>query len=193
VTATAHLRRYGEDVQWSVEAARGLAGERLSAQRDRWAHVRGVGALAEQLITELGTGDHLALAAWLHDIGYAESGAQTGFHALDGARLLASLGAPADVVCLVAYHSGSEFEAEERGLANELAAIDRPNQSDIDALTFADMTTSPKGSPIAADERISEILDRYPPESPVHRAVVRSRGYLIECVTRTRQRLAATR
>jgi hypothetical protein len=193
MNATTHVRRYGEHVPWSVEAARHLASEKLSAQRDRWAHVRGVGALAEQLVIELGTGHHLAVAAWLHDIGYAESVAHTGFHALDGARLLASLGAQAEVVSLVAYHSGSECEAEERGLANELAAIDRPSQSDLDALTFADLTTSPKGSPVSADERITEILDRYPPETPVHRAVVRSRAYLIECVTGTQERLAVTR
>jgi hypothetical protein len=184
---------YRDDVQWSVETARTLACEKLSNQDDRWAHVRGVGALAEKLVAELGRDDRLASAAWLHDIGYSESVAQTGFHPLDGVRLLASLSAPAEVVSLVAYHSGSEREAEERGLTDELAHFDRPSQSDLDALTFADMTTSHQGAPISVDQRINEILDRYPPDSPVHRAVARCRTYLVECVTRTQERLAATR
>lgn len=59
-------------------------------------------------------------AAWLHDVGYAESVSVTGFHPLDGGRLLQSLGAPMEIVCLVAYHSGAEFEAEQRGLADDL-------------------------------------------------------------------------
>ena len=180
-------------MQWSVETARTLAREKLSDQDDRWAHVRGVGALAENLVAELGLDKCLASAAWLHDIGYSESVVQTGFHPLDGAHLLESLNAPSQVVSLVAYHSGSEREAEERGLADELAHFDRPTQSYLDALAFADMTISHQGTPISVDQRISEILDRYPPDSPVHRAVARSRTYLIACVARTQERLAATR
>ena len=31
------------------------------------------------------------------------------------------------------------------------------------ALTYCDMTTSPDGEPVAADERLAEIRDRYGP------------------------------
>jgi hypothetical protein len=74
--------------------------------------------------------------------GYDESLAATGFHSLDGATFFRQLrGAPRDLVSLVAYHSGAVFEAERRGLADELAAIDPPPQPVLDALTFVDVTT----------------------------------------------------
>ena len=52
---------------------------------------------------------------WLHDVGYSPDVRVTGFHALDGAVYLRDLGLPPEVVSLVAYHTGAEFEAEERG------------------------------------------------------------------------------
>lgn len=51
------------------------------------------------------------------------------------------------------------------------------------------------GLPLVLDERleerIAEILKRYPPDDPVHRAVSRSYPVLREAVDRTRARLAA--
>ncbi len=66
-----------------------------------------------------GSRDILA-AAWLHDVGYSPDVSVTGFHALDGAVFLRDLGL-LEVVSLVAYHTGAEFEAEERGLEVDLA------------------------------------------------------------------------
>jgi putative nucleotidyltransferase with HDIG domain len=55
----------------------------------RWAHVQGVAARAHSLAPVLGAdADLLEAAAWLHDIGYAPGLADTGLHALDGARYL---------------------------------------------------------------------------------------------------------
>jgi hypothetical protein len=45
----------------------------------------------------------------------------------------------------------------------------------LDALVCADMTTGPAGQTYNFDERMDEILRRYPPESPVHRAITNSR------------------
>ena len=63
----------------------------------------------------------MAAACW-HDLGYAPELVVTGFHPLDGARFLAREGYPARLCALVAHHSAAMFEAEERGLADELAA-----------------------------------------------------------------------
>lgn len=139
---------------------------------------------------------HLAVrvgcAAWLHDIGYAPSLTVTGFHPLDGAHFLRKEGAPETVVSLVAYHSGAMIEAEERGLANELSAFLPPPESDLDALTLLDMSTGPDGARVDPIDRVAEILRRYEPDSPVHRAVTRSRNDLLGACDRARHRLGLT-
>jgi hypothetical protein len=169
---------------WSIEAARSLAGEYLAGLGDRWAHVRAVGEAAENLFHSGVIGETIAVAAWLHDLGYAEPIAVTGLHALDGAQLVKTLGAPQPVVSLVAFHSGAEFEAAERGLANEMREFERPSQADLDALTFLDLTVGPSGDTMRVAERLSEILERYAPAHPVHRAVSRSRDFLMESAAR---------
>jgi hypothetical protein len=45
-------------------------------------------------------------------------------------------------------------------------------------------TTGPTGDRVRAPDRIAEILRRYPPEHPVHRAVTAARGDLIASATR---------
>ena len=121
-------------------------------------------------------------AAYLHDIGYAVP--HTKFHPLDGAVFLQEWGWPDQIVQMVAYHTGAEIEADVRGLANELAAIPRPDQSLIDAVTCCDMTTTPVGATCAPGERIEEILVRYQPGHQVYTSVHRSTPYLLECCER---------
>jgi putative nucleotidyltransferase with HDIG domain len=55
-------------------------------------------------------------AAWLHDIGYSEQVARTGFHPLDGARWLRERGWPAEICRLVAWHTAASVEGNIRGL-----------------------------------------------------------------------------
>lgn len=180
-------------MEWSVERCRGLAADKLAGQADRWAHVSAVAAAAQDIIAQAELSDVVVCAAWLHDIGYADSVEQTGLHALDGARQLESLGAPAELASLVAYHSGAEYEADERGLVEDLHRFPRPLQVNLDALTLADMTTGVTGSRVSIEDRLADILDRYPRAHPVHRAVLRSGTYLIECATRAEQRFALSR
>jgi hypothetical protein len=59
----------------------------------------------------------------------------------------------------------------------------------MDALTFADMTTGPAGQPMTFNQRVDEILRRYPPDDPVHRAIVRAQPLLQTAVERTWRRL----
>jgi hypothetical protein len=125
----------------------------------------------------------------MHDIGYAPALVETGLHSLDGARYLAAQAFPKRLVGLVAHHTGAAFEAEERGLSDDLAQYEREDGPLLDALTCADLTTGPAGEAYTFDQRIEEILTRYGPDSPVHRAITRARPYLAGCVERTMARL----
>jgi HD superfamily phosphodiesterase len=175
---------------WNVARARDLAESCLDDMGDRWLHVQAVGRSAEELQARgLDVSDAVVMAAWLHDVGYGESVADTGFHPVDGARWLVDQGAPPGVVALVAHHSGARFEAEERGLADALAQFPEPDPDQLDVLTLIDMSTSPAGKRVAVSERLDEILNRYPPADPVHRAVTRSRGSLQESAKRAAERL----
>jgi hypothetical protein len=132
--------------------------------------------------TEAGT---VVAAAWLHDVGYAPSVRRsTGFHPVDGALFVRAEGLPAVVVSLVAHHTGAVFEARERGLLNALAEFSKPPELLLDVLTYADMTTGPDGSRVRVEDRVSEILSRYPEDDPVHRAIERATPTLLAAVAR---------
>lgn len=170
-------------MEWTPRTAEELAGSLMSGMGDRWRHVQGV---AERL-GEL-TGDPSCLmAAWLHDIGYAEPLVVTGMHAIDGATYLARAGAPGEVVALVAFHTGAEFEAVERDLADRLGEFCQPDPTALELLTLADLTTDPTGKPVSVAERLDEILSRYDAQHPVHSSVSTSRAELEERCRRALQ------
>ena len=62
----------------------------------------------------------------------------------------------------------------------------------MDALIYADMTTGPAGQHLTFQERIDEILKRYPADDVVHRTISRARPMLGAAVERTRRRLGAS-
>jgi hypothetical protein len=170
--------------------AKSQAEQLIGPLGDRWTHVQVVADEARRVATVLPNEDRdvLVAAAYLHDIGYAPSLNRLGFHPVDGALFLRAHGQER-LACLVAHHSGARFEAEERELEDELAAFPVEDGPVMDALTFADMTTGPAGQPMTLDERISDIRRRYPPDDPVHRAIVRARPLLQAAIERTRVRL----
>lgn len=170
----------------TIDEARQLAGDRISMLRRRWDHVAAVGRLAESLADSAGLPERIVVAAWLHDVGYAPSVEVTRLHGLDGARFLAKQGVSAAVAQLVAYHTGAEFEAEERGLVEELRGFDPPPDADLDLLTLVDMAVGPDGELMVARDRLAEILRRYAGDDPVHRAVSRSGPVLLAAVGRAR-------
>ncbi len=177
----------------SVQAAQTVAESLLCCTGRRWRHVQGVAAAADRLATKLGLGaegEAVRVAAWLHDIGYAPSLVATGFHPVDGARFLRAQGTPELVVSLVAHHSGAAFEAEQRGLSDELAEFVAPPAALLDVVTYADLTTSPDGAAVTVARRLSEILARYAEDSAVHRAVVESSPLLLAAADRVEERLA---
>jgi hypothetical protein len=172
---------------WAEQQAADL----LAGLGDRWSHVQAVAAQAHRVSAALAPEDrpYLIAGAWLDDIGYAPPLNRLGFHPVDGARYVRQQGQER-LASLVAYHSGARFEAEERGLVKELTEFEPEDGPLLDALTYADMTTGPAGQRVALEERIAEILERYPPHDPVHRAITRSHPMLRQAVDRTLARLA---
>lgn len=172
-------------VVWAFRLAESLLAEPLPR---RWAHTRGVAARAKALAPVLGEdAEILAAAAVLHDIGYAPALALTGFHPLDGARHLRTLGSVDEfVVRLVANHSYALLEAEERGLGEVLATeFPKPDcQFLVDALVYCDMTTTPDGVPTTSSARVEEILGRYGEDSVVGRFIRRAAPAIHESVAR---------
>src|SRR5215467_2284250 len=118
-------------IAWAAEQATG----HLSLLGDRWLHTQGVVRRARYVGKTLSEEDHALLiaAAYLHDIGYAPQLQRTGFHPLDGAYYLLSLGQKR-LASLVAYHSEAEYEAELRGLTAELTSIPHEHSIIADAL-----------------------------------------------------------
>ena len=178
-----------EIVLWDTAESRQAASELLGGAGDRWLHVQRVATVVEEFAHLRPVGSAILSAAWLHDIGYAAELVMTGMHAIDGAMFLDRAGAPTEVVSLVAFHTGAEFEADERGLVDELARFSPPKQDDLDLLILADLLSSPRGERTTVTKRLDEILDRYERQHPVHRAVMRSRTHLEESARRAAVRI----
>jgi hypothetical protein len=173
--------------------AEDLARELLARLPDRLAHTEGVAQKAQEVATafEPDEAEDLVAAAWLHDIGYAPWLVGIQMHALDGGWFLQERQFSERVCQLVGHHSGARFEARERGLLDRLEySFPEPDPALLDALTYADMTTSPRGLPVSFDERIAEIIRRYPPDDPVHRAILAGRSDLAKSVESTLARLS---
>ncbi|OXM72993.1 MULTISPECIES: HD domain-containing protein [Amycolatopsis] len=158
----------------------------------RWAHVQGVARQARTLASIAGSdAELLEAAAVLHDIGYAPDLVDTGFHPIDGATYLAKVDAPERLVHLVAHHSYAVYEAELRGLTDELADFHDERGSIRDALWYCDLTTSPDGETVDAEDRIAEIKRRYGPDHLVTRFITGATPELLAAVERTKGRLSA--
>jgi hypothetical protein len=126
----------------------------------------------------------LVAAAWMHDVGYNETLAEVGFHPLDGARWLRDQGRLSEICCLVAWHTRSGLEAQLRGLRGELEAeFPPPPEVAQAAMAWADLTSSPAGECCTFDDRLADILRRYPADSFVHEATVGSREALAQWVS----------
>ena len=181
---TGHERRTRETVEAWTLACSTLA-EDLPR---RWAHSQGAGDRALEVgpVVASTSADAALLiqAAILHDVGYSQAALETGFHALDGARYLRSLGVDDQVVNLVAHHSCAAIEAQERGLDNALAEFPMGPPALTDGLIFCDMTVSPDGLPVSVDDRIGEVLTRYGPDSVVGQFIARAEPELRAAVHR---------
>lgn len=112
----------------------------------------------------------------LHDIGYFNP--ITGMHAYDGALMVSGSGW-GFLANGIAWHSTAEWEYAERGIAS----IDFNKPHSRSMLWVADFTTSSTGNRCTATKRVSGILDRYPFQSPVVTALMKSMPELNESLT----------
>jgi len=175
-----------------AHAARDLAQLLLRPLPGRWRHTIGVARAAGEVAHLLDGEDPdvLIAAAWLHDIGYGPTIAETGFHPLDGARYLDRLRWPARIGALVAHHSGATYLASALGLGVAVDAYPREVTALSDALTYADQTTGPDGHRISLDDRLSEALARHGSSSAYAAARARREPHLRALVRRVEARLS---
>ncbi|MBO3735513.1 HD domain-containing protein [Glycomyces niveus] len=162
----------------------------------RWSHVQAVGKKALRIgpiILSDTDADTLAIAAVLHDIGYAPSIADTGFHPLDGARWLKRQGWDDRIVNLVANHSCACLEADERDLRADIEKFPDEKTLTTEALLYCDMTTGPDGQDFEIEERLSEIESRYGPEHLVYRFITKAKPSLIGSVRKIELELSQPR
>ncbi len=85
----------------------------------------------------------------------------------------------------------SIYEAEVRGLRGQLKRFPAEHGPVADALVWADMTTTPRGRPTNVEDRLAEILDRYPAGDPVHQAIKAASPDILAAACRTESRLSA--
>jgi HD domain len=173
-------------VDWAAERA-ALS---LSSLEDRWSHVQGAVERARWVGEAFDEENrfYLIASAYLHDIGYAPALRETGFHPLDGARYLRSLGYDR-LASLVAHHSEARFEAQLRGYALALSEFPRECSAVADALTYCDMTTGPTGACVSLRERSADVFRRYGETDIVSQALRQALPYLSLAVGRTTRRL----
>lgn len=159
----------------------------------RWQHVQAVGRRAGLFANALRQRDLalLVAAGFVHDIGYANSITETGFHPIDGARHLRRCGFDEGIVGLVAHHTCAHIEADLRDLGSILRAeFPRNDSLPHDELLFCDLTSGPGGELMTVDERLAEVKMRYGPDDLVHRFVTEAEDQLVAAARRAEAKLA---
>ena len=176
-----------------VDQARALAARLLAGLPDRWQHTRAVAARAEHLIPAVDPADRdvLRAVAWLHDVGYADDLAVTGFHPLDGARFLNAEGWPPRLCALVAHHSGARFVARSLGLERQLRTYPDEHSAVTDALAYSDQTVGVRGEPLPIEARMADMLHRHGSGSANAAAHPIRAPYLLAAADRVQRRLQA--
>jgi hypothetical protein len=92
---------------------------------------------------------------------------------------------------LVAHHSCATIEAGERGLADVLGLEFEPAPQALSSvLTYCDMTTSPDGELVTAEQRLAEIQQRYGPGHLVSRSIQRATPMILRAVELVQDRTA---
>lgn len=183
-------------MRFDVDEARACASRLLAGYEDRLAHARVAVRRAEEIASVVEPLDRglLLSAAWLHDVGYAESLQVTGFHPVDGAVGLAALGWPDRLCALVAHHSEARITAGAMGLGARLEQFPREEGAVTDALVYADMASGPRGERMSLRERLDDIEQRHLGDPlALRRARTARRPALIQAVQRTEQRLHGLR
>ncbi|WP_124727099.1 HD domain-containing protein [Staphylospora marina] len=166
----------------------------LPENSPRYRHILGVARCMEEVFPRLDLPrswkEELVTACLLHDIGYAPELAGHRFHPLDGAVFARERGFSKSVVATVLFHSCADDQARltrPNLYPVYLKNASRLNQRDrlfIDLVTYCDLHTSPVGERFTLDERVREVVDRYGPDHPVSRFMVKHRPVYEETIRR---------
>ena len=113
----------------------------------------------------------------------------TGFHPLDGARYLRSIGWSQTICNLVAHHSGARYVAKVLDLEKQVAQYRFTQDAVSDALTVADQTTGLLGEPVSLEQRMSDMLRRHGAGSANALAHPHREPYLRAAAARVTERL----
>ena len=89
----------------------------------------------------------------------------------------------------MAYHSGTQYEAQFRGLTEALQQFTCEHSALADALDYCDMTTGPVGERLTFEQRIADIFRRYDETHIVNQAMHQAVPSLSLSVERTKQAL----
>lgn len=158
---------------------------------DRLNHSLAVGERATHYSTD--PDRTVGCAAYLHDIGYSADCIDTGWHPLDGARWLQRNGWPRPVCQLVMWHSCSWHEGRLRDLlplaVEEFGDVPFSGSPELDALTAADLTTSPTGRRVTLQVRLDDIRTRYRTGDLVRAALDLAEDDMRSAVSRAETRL----
>ena len=156
-----------------VAEAAALAKTLLTDRPRRLRHCKAAGrqaaAVARRIPDQL-DGEAIAAAALLHDIGYVDSLARTGFHPLDGGLYLRAAGHPERLAALIAHHSLACLMAPEQVVDELDAHFPQEHSLLVDALVFSDMHSAPDGRIIRGETRLADIAARRPTEYQARRA-----------------------
>ena len=141
----------------------------LSVNPARVAHVLEIAKRVRRSASKLGLSpadtDLAECAALLHDIGYWEPIAQSGFHPIDGARFLTAHGEP-QLARFVVGHSCSPEEAAVAGISG----VEQDSSLIAKLITYWDVQVKQGGEVVSYEERLADILARYGEDSAVGRA-----------------------
>ncbi|WP_157105838.1 HD domain-containing protein [Nocardia sienata] len=170
-------------VSWAAQTARA----HLTVLPRRLGHVEGVADRAALAGPVVDDAELLVAAGWLHDIGYSPALVRTGFHPIDGAVFLESIGASERLCALVANHSCACIEARNRELTIGWEDEKSPLR---DALWWADMTTTADGVTTTLDDRLADIYRRYGAEHIVARSIREAEPIIRAATRRTEDRLS---
>ena len=153
---------------------------------NRLAHILTVAENVNRTLTKTPVLRHYAdlgtAAALLHDVGYIPELHDTGFHPIDGARYLTSLGAT-ELAAFIICHSQAAEYADLAGLPRIPVSL-HPIAS---VITFWDVRVAPGGKVLSYEERLEDIKNRHGEESLTWKAHMRAMSRIQASEDRLRQ------
>lgn len=165
-----------------VAEADALTRRLLADHPRRLRHCRSAGRQAASVARRIPDGidgEAVTAAALLHDIGYVDDLARTGFHPLDGALYLAAHEWPEQVVRLVAHHSHASLVAPYHGVEAHLGLIAPVAGLAADVLTYADLTAGKDGRGSTPSDRVADMRVRHASRKHLPREVREQRYELL--------------